>query len=713
MSEIALAARIALVGNPNSGKTALFNALTGSRQKVANYPGVTVERKEGVVVTPAGLTLRLIDLPRTYSLRARNLDEIVTRDIVLGRLAGEDVPRLLVCVADSTNLRLALRLALELKRVGWPMILALNMFDIARHRGFRIDLDRLSTELGIPVVSSVAVRRGGTRDLLAQIDEVISERGLPSTEGTWSEPNAAELRVAQREADRILDSAVRMPGRPDSITRRIDSIVLHPVLGLVILMAILFLMFQAVFAWAQVPMDLIKSGFAGLGGWAGIVLPEGWLLSFVREGVISGLCSVLVFLPQILTLFFFILLLEDFGYMARAAFLMDRIMGGAGLHGRAFIPLLSSFACAIPGIMATRVIASRRGRLVTILVAPLMTCSARIPVYTLIIAAFVPARTVLGWFSLQGLVMFGLYAAGIVAALGMSWVFNRLLWRRDPSDPFMLELPDYKRPVLKNLALGLLQRGQIFLHRAGTTIFSMMVVILVSLLGAAGAGGRYRSGDQLRPRRAHRPDNGAGVAPGRLQLADRCGASPRDGRARGRGRSTRHRLCDRERWRQVRRARPDPDSALEPCHRPGAARLVCFRAAMRRDIGRRPARDRQLEVDRLPVRLHAGAGLSRGVRHLSRSGLARRRIELHGRGDPAGLARPHANATDLARTALMMAGPGMRLDLTGEEALPLLNILTETIENDPKRPADRSPRLVSDTKQSSPRHFSWTAAIAS
>ena len=476
MSEIALPARVALVGNPNSGKTALFNALTGSRQKVANYPGVTVERKEGVVVTPAGLAVRLIDLPGTYSLRARSLDEIVTRDMVLGKLAGEDVPRLLVCVADSTNLRLALRLVLELKRVGRPMILALNMFDIARHRGFEINLDRLSTELGVPVVPSVAVRRGGTRDLLARIDQVISERGLP-TEGTWSEPNAAELRAAQREADRILDAAVRMPGRPDSITRRIDSIVLHPVIGLVILMAILFLMFQAVFAWAQAPMDLIKSGFDGLGAWAGIVLPEGWLLSFVRDGVIAGLGSVLVFLPQILTLFFFILLLEDFGYMARAAFLMDRIMGGAGLHGRAFIPLLSSFACAIPGIMATRVIASRRGRLATILVAPLMTCSARIPVYTLIIAAFVPARTVLGGFNLQGLVMFGLYAAGIAAALGMSWVFNRLLWRRDPGDPFMLELPDYKKPVLKNLALGLLQRGQIFLHRAGTTIFSMMVVI--------------------------------------------------------------------------------------------------------------------------------------------------------------------------------------------------------------------------------------------
>ena len=479
MSELALPARVALVGNPNSGKTALFNALTGSRQKVANYPGVTVERKEGAVVTPAGLTVRLIDLPGTYSLRARSLDEIVTRDIVLGRLTGEDVPRLLVCVADATNLRLALRLVLELKRVGRPLILALNMFDIARHRGFEIDLERLSAELGVPVVASVAVRRGGTRDLLARIDEVISERGLPLAEGTWSEPNAAELRATQRQADRILDAAVRMPGRPDSFTRRVDRVVLHPVLGLVILLVILFLMFQAVFTWAQAPMDLIKSGFAGLGAWAGVLLPEGWLLSFVRDGVISGLGSVLVFLPQILTLFFFILLLEDFGYMARAAFLMDRIMGGAGLHGRAFIPLLSSFACAIPGIMATRVIASRRGRLATILVAPLMTCSARIPVYTLIIAAFVPARTVLGWFSLQGLVMFGLYALGIASALSMSWALNRLLWRRDPSDPFMLELPDYKRPVLKNVALGLLQRGQIFLHRAGTTIFSMMVVIWV------------------------------------------------------------------------------------------------------------------------------------------------------------------------------------------------------------------------------------------
>ena len=476
MSEIAAPARVALVGNPNSGKTALFNALTGSRQKVANYPGVTVERKEGLVVTPAGLAVRLIDLPGTYSLRARSLDEIVTRDIVLGRLESEATPSLLVCVANSTNLRLALRLALELKRVGRPMILALNMFDIARHRGFEIDLDRLSTELGIPVVASVAVRRGGTNDLLDRIDTVIRERGLPRAPD-WSEPNAAQLRATQREADRILDAAVKAPGRPDGFTRRLDRVVLHPVLGLVILLAILFLMFQAVFTWAQAPMDLIKSGFDALAARAAEVLPPGWLLSFVRDGVISGVGSVLVFLPQILTLFLFILLLEDFGYMARAAFLMDRIMGGAGLHGRAFIPLLSSFACAIPGIMATRVISSRRGRLATILVAPLMTCSARIPVYTLIIAAFIPARTVFGWLSLQGLVMFGLYTAGIASALGMSWVFNRFLWRREPSEPFMLELPEYKRPVLRNMALGLVQRGQIFLKRAGTTIFAMMVVI--------------------------------------------------------------------------------------------------------------------------------------------------------------------------------------------------------------------------------------------
>lgn len=470
--------RFALVGNPNCGKTALFNALTGSRQKVANYPGVTVERKLGVVETPSGRSVEVIDLPGTYSLRARSPDEEVTRDAVLGRLPGEQEPDLLLCVADATNLRLALRLVLELKRVGKPLLLALNMADIARKRGIEIDIERLGAELGVPIVSSVAVRRGGTAALLARLDEAAARQaGSAERPADWSPPGPQDLRAMQREADRILRAVLRVPGHPDTLTARVDAVVLRPVLGLVILLAILFVMFQAVFTWAQPVMDLISAGFDALGGLADHVLPDGLLRSFVHDGLISGVGSVLVFLPQILILFLFILLLEDLGYMARAAFLMDRIMGGAGLHGRAFIPLLSSFACAIPGIMSTRVIDSRRDRLTTILVAPLMTCSARIPVYTLIISAFVPARRLWGWVSLQGLVMFGLYAAGIVSALGISFVIKRLLWRGHAAEPFMLELPDYKIPGLLNVAMGLLTRARIFLRRAGTTILSMMVLI--------------------------------------------------------------------------------------------------------------------------------------------------------------------------------------------------------------------------------------------
>lgn len=469
---------LAIVGNPNSGKTAVFNALTGSRQKVANYPGVTVERKSGLFRTPAGRTVNLIDLPGTYSLRARSPDEIVTRDTVLGRLEGEAVPDMLLCVADSTNLRIALRLVLELKRTGRLLMLALNMIDIARRRGFEFDLDRLSAELGIPVVTSVAVRRGGVEALLGRMDELFAAPPTSSSQaGTWAPPNSAELRAMQREADRILRETVSVPGRPDTLTGRLDTVLLHPVAGLLILLAVLFLMFQAVFSWAGPAMDLISEGFDALGGVVENSLPPGLLQSFIQHGLISGVGSVLVFLPQILVLFFFILLLEDFGYLARAAFLMDRIMGSAGLHGRAFIPLLSSFACAIPGIMATRVIDSRRDRLTTILVAPLMTCSARIPVYVLIIAAFIPDRLVLGWFNLQGLVMFGLYTIGIASALVVAFVAKRLFWRDSPSEPFMLELPDYKLPRPRNIALGLVNRARAFLERAGTIILAMMVLI--------------------------------------------------------------------------------------------------------------------------------------------------------------------------------------------------------------------------------------------
>ena len=480
---------LALVGTPNSGKTSLFNALTGSRQRAANYPGVTVERKSGTIQTPNGRAVTVLDLPGTYSLRGRSPDEEITREVVFGEIADEKIPDCIVCVADATNLRLSFRLLLELKQVGRPLLLVLNMIDLARHRGIVFDLDRLASELGIPVVTAVSVRKGGTADLLRHLDGLIPSDAAPNT---WQPHSPTALRALQREADRIIAAAVTPPAKPDTATNRIDSVVLHPVAGLLILLTVLFVMFQAVFSWAQPAMDVLTNSFAALGQLVHATLPDGLLQSFLQNGVISGVGSVVVFLPQILILFLFILLLEDFGYMARAAFLMDRIMGGAGLHGRAFIPLLSSFACAIPGIMAARVIDNKRDRLTTILIAPLMTCSARIPVYTLIISAFIPRRDVFGGINLQGLVMFGLYAAGIASALAVSFVAKIVMWRDYEPSPFMMELPDYKLPRVKSIALGLYMRAKMFLHRAGTTIFSMMVLIwfLASFpLPPAGAAG--------------------------------------------------------------------------------------------------------------------------------------------------------------------------------------------------------------------------------
>ncbi|WFU43167.1 ferrous iron transporter B [Bradyrhizobium sp. CB82] len=468
---------LALVGTPNSGKTSLFNALTGSRQKVANYPGVTVERKEGFFVTPLGRQVSVVDLPGTYSLRGRSPDEEITRDIVLGKASGETRPDLVLCVADSTNLRLTIRLLLELKRTGRPIVLVLNMFDIATRRGITVDVAQMADALGVPVVTSIAVRKGGTADLLNLTDEISAQVQPQTQENSWRPLSVAELRATQREADRIIASSVSLPSRPDTWTARIDTVVLHPVGGLIVLALILFVMFQAVFAWAQPLMELLSSSFDALGQFVHDTLPAGLLESFLQNGVISGVGSVIVFLPQIIIIFLFILLLEDFGYMARAAFLMDRIMGGAGLHGRAFIPLLSSFACAIPGIMATRVIDNRRDRLTTILIAPLMTCSARIPVYTLIISAFIPARQVWGFVNLQGLVMFGLYGAGIISALLVSFLIKFFMLRDYAPAPFMLELPDYKMPRPKSIAIGIFTRAKMFLQRAGTTIFSMMVLI--------------------------------------------------------------------------------------------------------------------------------------------------------------------------------------------------------------------------------------------
>src|SRR3979490_1727776 len=455
---------LALVGTPNSGKTSLFNALTGSRQKVANYPGVTVERKEGSFVTPLGRQGSVVDLPGTYSLRGRRPDEEITRDLGLGR-------------ADSPNPRLTIRLVLELKRTGRPLMLVLNMFDIATRRGVTVDVAQLSERLGIPVATSIAVRKGGTSDLLRRTDEIAAQTPDSARQNLWQPLTVAELRATQREADRIIAATISLPAKPDTWTARIDAVVLHPVAGLAILAAILFVMFQAVFAWAQPLMELLSAAFAALGQLVYNTLPAGLLQSFLQNGVISGVGSVIVFLPQIIIIFLFILLLEDFGYMARAAFLMDRIMGGAGLHGRAFIPLLSSFACAIPGIMATRVIDNRRDRLTTILIAPLMTCSARIPVYTLIISAFIPDTQVWGWANLRGLAMFCLYAAGITSALGVSFLIKFFTLRDYAPAPFMLELPDYKMPRARSLAIGVYTRAKMFLQRAGTTIFSMMVLI--------------------------------------------------------------------------------------------------------------------------------------------------------------------------------------------------------------------------------------------
>lgn len=471
--------RFAIVGAPNCGKTAVFNALTGSRQKVGNYAGVTVERKSGLAQTPNGRFLTITDLPGTYSLRARSPDEEVTRDIVLGTRVGEPAPDLLLVVADATAPRSGLRLVNELRKVGRPMILVLNMIDIARHRGISIDLETLAHALGIPVVATTAVRRGGMDSLWSALDAAVEQGIAPAAVNSWTVPSAADLRQNHRAVDALIAHAVKAPTRPDTLTNRIDTVLLHPVAGLVILLALMFLMFQAVFSWAAPVMDMIAATFDWANAWVAHFVPEGLVSSFLRDGVISGVGGVLIFLPQILILFLFILLLEDLGYMARAAFLMDRIMGGAGLHGRAFIPLLSSFACAIPGIMAARVIDNRRDRLTTILVAPLITCSARIPVYTLIIGAFIPSRQVAGIFNLQGLVMFGLFAAGIGAALGVSAMTKFVFWRNQPAPPFMLELPDYKMPRARSILWGLATRAQVFLKRAGTTIFSMTVLIWV------------------------------------------------------------------------------------------------------------------------------------------------------------------------------------------------------------------------------------------
>ncbi len=472
------ALRLALLGNPNSGKTALFNLLTGSRQKVANYAGVTVERKEGRLHAPSGREYAVLDLPGAYSLQPASLDEAIARDVCRGFYPGEPAPDLLVCVVDATNLRLHLRFVLEVRELGRPMIVALNQVDAAQRRGIAIDVDTLQRELGVPVVETVAVRRGGARTLVDRLEALVAK-----AQGSALHPPKARLGEAQdvhAETRRLLAAAVTMPRPTARIDDALDRWLLHPVFGLMAFAVVMFLIFQAVFSWATPVMDLIEAGTAALGERVGGTLPDGPLRSLVVDGIIAGLGGVIVFLPQILVLFAFILALEESGYLPRAAFLLDRLMKGAGLSGRSFIPLLSSFACAIPGIMATRSIQDPRDRLATIMVAPLMTCSARLPVYALLIGAFIPQRQVAGAFNLQGLVLFGLYAAGILSALLVSFVMKK--WRRDKGEhALLLELPSYRLPHPRDLLIGLYERAAIFLKRVGGIIFALTVLLWVLL----------------------------------------------------------------------------------------------------------------------------------------------------------------------------------------------------------------------------------------
>ena len=463
---------VAVVGNPNAGKSALFNALTGARQKVGNYPGVTVERHVGRMTLPDGRPVELVDLPGAYGLDPTSLDEAVTRDVLLGKQKGERLPQALLIVVDASNLDNHLKFTLQLIDLGLPTVVALNMIDLAARDGLELDRARLEAELGVPVVETIAVRKRGLDVLAAELAGLVAQ---PRRVRAGAGPSHDGL-LLQRRARAIALSAIVRETPVRRLTHRLDGALLHPIFGPIILAAILFVMFQAVFAWSAIPADALDRLVGGTGARIGAMLPDGVLRSLVVDGLFAGVGAVIVFLPQILILFLFILMLEGSGYMVRAAFLMDRLMSRAGLSGRAFIPLLSSFACAVPGIMATRTIDDQKDRLTTILVAPLMTCSARLPVYTLIIGAFIPRTSVLPGVGLQGLVMFALYVFGVVGALVAALVIRRTVVRGG-GGAFMMELPKYQMPRLADVAIGLWQRALIFLKRAGTIILASTLVL--------------------------------------------------------------------------------------------------------------------------------------------------------------------------------------------------------------------------------------------
>lgn len=460
---------IAMLGNPNAGKTSLFNLLTGSKQKVANYAGVTVERVEGQLLG-VDTKIRVLDLPGTYSFHPRSPDEKVTVDVLKGVARGERRPDVVVCVLDATNLRRGLKLVLAAQRLGLPAVAAVNMMDLARRRGITMKAADLSRELGIPVVETVAVKKQG-------IDELTKLLSDPKKWSQWVPPKPVDDEDDLVRLNRILTKLGLDRIFPDELSDRIDRIVLNPWLGVALLMAILFVVFQAVFAWSALPMEWIEAGFTFLGELCATYLPDGFIKDLLVDAVIGGVGGVVVFLPQILILFFFILVMEESGYLPRAAFLLDRTMGSVGLSGRSFLPLLSGYACAVPAIMAARIVGNQRDRWATIAIAPLLTCGARLPVYAVMIAAFVPDISVAG-IGLQGLVLFALYCLGMVGALVVAWILKHTTGKGE-NRTLMLELPSYHVPRIDALVRGLAERAWIYLEKVGTIILALTIVLWI------------------------------------------------------------------------------------------------------------------------------------------------------------------------------------------------------------------------------------------
>lgn len=469
---------LALVGAPNCGKTATFNVLTGSKAKVANYSGVTVDKRSAPLLGHDDV--HILDLPGTYSLKTASLDEEVTRKVLFGQMPGESVPDGIIFVADATNLRMSLRMLLELKNLKLPMIVALNLSDVAESRGLVVDESVLSEELGVPVVKTIAIKRKGCTQLLTVADALIAHIANSAAPIRFLDAHT-DTSAMYQQADDILSRAVTQAQRLPKWHERLDQLTLHPVIGVVILLAILFVIFQAVYAWAAPLMDGIESLVAGVGAQLMQWLPEGILRSLIVDGIVAGVGSVVVFVPQITLLFLFLLILEDSGYLPRAAFLLDNLLSKVGLSGRSFIPLLSGFACAVPAVMSTRTIPSHKERLMAIAVLPMLTCSARLPIYALIIAAVIPDRTVWGLFNLQGLTLFILYVAGTCSAALVSWLLKRVHSAKSESVafPLLMELPTYRMPNIKHIAGELWDKVSTFLRRAGTVIFTLSVILWV------------------------------------------------------------------------------------------------------------------------------------------------------------------------------------------------------------------------------------------